>query len=169
MYACTRESGTPSRGRAKVPEWSRGSCGGPAGVRSCRSVFAPPEMSPPTRLGLSCSRSAVVRAAHARTRSRKPGAKRSIWASTRSRMSNVDPFGTWQYAHAVCLPAGARVASKRLCCASRTKGRSGCLPSQAARSESAISASDAANVNGAGLVRPRVSARGSVRPAHSRA
>jgi hypothetical protein len=29
-------------------------------------------------------------------RSRKPGAKRSIWASIASVMSTRDPFGTWQ-------------------------------------------------------------------------
>jgi hypothetical protein len=32
----------------------------------------------------------------------------------RSVMSCPEPFGTWQYAQAVCLPAGARVGSKRL-------------------------------------------------------
>ena len=48
----------------------------------------------------------------------------------RGRMSTVEPFGTWQYAHAVCLPLGARVSSNRLCCASRTNGRSAWRPSQ---------------------------------------
>ena len=52
----------------------------------------------------------------------KAGANRSTCASMASVMSNVDPFGTWQYAQAVCRPAGARVGSKRLGCASSTKG-----------------------------------------------
>ena len=42
-----------------------------------------------------------------------------------SRMSTVEPFGTWQYAQAVCFPAGARVSSNRLCCARRTNGLRG--------------------------------------------
>ena len=43
-------------------------------------------------------------------------------------MSTVEPFGTWQYAQAVCCPAGARVGSKRLCWASSTYGRSAISP-----------------------------------------
>src|SRR3954454_7342884 len=56
-------------------------------------------------------------------------------------MSVAEPFGTWQYAHAVWHPAGARVASKRLGCASKTKGRVGCRPSQESVSPCAISSS----------------------------
>jgi hypothetical protein len=29
-------------------------------------------------------------------------------------MSKEEPFGTWQYAQAVCFPFGARLVSKRL-------------------------------------------------------
>ena len=57
-----------------------------------------------------------------RMRSRNPGAKRSTCASMRSVMSSAEPFGTWQYAQPVCRPAGARVASNRLGCATRTNG-----------------------------------------------
>ena len=35
-------------------------------------------------------------------------------------MSAVEPFGTWQYAQSVCLPAGARVGSNIVGCTSRT-------------------------------------------------
>ena len=47
----------------------------------------------------------------------KPGANRSSWASiaVTAASVSVDPFGTCVYAHNVCLPAGARVTSKRLC------------------------------------------------------
>ncbi len=45
--------------------------------------------------------------------SRKPGAKRSICASTRGSMSAVDAFGTWQYAHATWWPAARAHASNR--------------------------------------------------------
>ena len=34
--------------------------------------------------------------------------------------STVEAFGTWQYAQAVCRPAGARVASKTVCCTRMT-------------------------------------------------
>ena len=43
-----------------------------------------------------------------------PGANRSIWPRIGRVMSTVEPFGTWQYAQTVCLPAGARVGSNRL-------------------------------------------------------
>src|ERR1019366_6148255 len=56
-------------------------------------------------------------------RARKPGAKRSTWDSMRSVMSAVEACGTWQYAQAVCWPAGARVESNRLGCATSTNGR----------------------------------------------
>ncbi len=47
--------------------------------------------------------------------------------------------GTWQYAQTVCLPAGARVGSKRLCCASSTNGRAGNPPPATSRSPAATS------------------------------
>ena len=37
-------------------------------------------------------------------------------------MSTVDPLGTWQYAHNVCRPAGARLWSNRLGWATSTNG-----------------------------------------------
>ena len=56
-------------------------------------------------------------------------------------MSTLEPFGTWQYAQAVCRPAGARVGSKRLCWASSTYGRSAISPRHGAASDAAISSS----------------------------
>ncbi len=48
-------------------------------------------------------------------RSRNPGANRSTCASMRSVMSSSEPWGTWQYAQAVCFPSGARVGSNGVC------------------------------------------------------
>jgi hypothetical protein len=45
---------------------------------TCPSVFAPPEMSPPTTFALYVSYAAVFVVCRARMRSRKPGANRSI-------------------------------------------------------------------------------------------
>ena len=98
-------------------------------------------MSPPTRFGLRRSSSARVRRCRARIRSRKPGAKRSIWRSMRLgqvggravRHVAVGPGGV--------LASGARVASNRLGWASSTKGRRLVSPSAGARSEAAISSS----------------------------
>ena len=61
-----------------------------------RNVAAPPLTSPPSRFGLYDSASDAVRTVRASTRSRKPGAKRSICASMRSLMSTLEPLGTWQ-------------------------------------------------------------------------
>src|SRR5579864_5071806 len=44
----------------------------------------------------------------------EPGAKRSTCSSSFFGMSTFDPLGTWQYAHAVCLVAGAREGSNKL-------------------------------------------------------
>jgi hypothetical protein len=60
----------------------------------------------------------------------------------RSVMSSVDPFGTWQYAQSVCFPVGARDGSKRLCCATRTNGRSGCRPRHTADSDAEMSSNE---------------------------
>jgi hypothetical protein len=54
-------------------------------------------------------------------------------------MSTVDPLGTWQYAHNVCRPSGARVWSNKLGWATSTYGRSGCSPRATAASAAAIS------------------------------
>ena len=78
-------------------------------VRNWDMVLAPPAMSPPTKLGLCSSYCAVLMVRRARMRSRKPGAKRSIWRSIASVASSVDPWGTWQYAQPVCFPSGARL------------------------------------------------------------
>ena len=71
---------------------------------------------------------APSRFARARS-SPNPGAKRSICRSIASVMSTVEPLGTWQYAHAVCRPSGAREGSNIVGCASRTNGRSLVSPS----------------------------------------
>ena len=68
-------------------------------------------MSPPTSLALCASSAAGPITCRPSTRSRKPGANRSIWRSMASVMSTSEPFGTWQYAHSVCLPSGARDGS----------------------------------------------------------
>ena len=73
--------------------------------------------------------------AEARARSAR-SAPRSAPSCLRS-----EPLGTWQYAHAICFPAGARLASKRLCCATSTNGRSEGAPAHVARSLAAISGS----------------------------
>src|SRR5215467_11207491 len=75
----------------------------------------------------------------ARIRSRKPGAKRSICASIRSVTSTSDPDGTWQYAHSVCLPAGALVGSITPGCATRQYGLSACRPAATSASLRATS------------------------------
>ena len=46
----------------------------------------------------------------------------------------------WQYAQAVCLPAGARLGSNSVCWTNRTNGRSGCRPAATSASEATISA-----------------------------
>ena len=97
-------------------------------------------MSPPTSLALCASSAAVSIVCRARMRSRKPGAKRSIWASIRSVMSTREPLGTWQYAQPVCFPWGARVGSAVVACTNRTYGRSACPPEVAARSLATTSA-----------------------------
>jgi hypothetical protein len=56
-------------------------------------------------------------------------------------MSIVEPLGTWQYAHAVCWPRGARESSNSDGCTSSTYGRSGVRPLHTSRSEYAISSS----------------------------
>jgi len=61
-----------------------------------RSVAAPPLISPPTQFGLYRSMSAAVRTERAMIRSVKPGANRSICASTLADMSTAEPGGTWQ-------------------------------------------------------------------------
>ena len=109
-----------------------------AGARS----IAPPLMSPPTRLRLRASKSAGVDHVRARGRGRgSPGAKRSTCDSIASVRSPLQPFGTWQYAQAVCLPSGARVGSKSVCWARSTNGRSAGAAGPGARSEAAISSS----------------------------
>src|SRR5206468_1128916 len=76
--------------------------------RSWPRSITPALRSPPTRLRLCASSSAGPLVCLASTRSRKPGANRSTWASIRSATSTDEPFGTWQYAQAVCFPDGAR-------------------------------------------------------------
>ena len=66
---------------------------------------------------------------------------RSSCASSAASASPAKPFGTWQYAHAVCLPAGARDGSKSVCCATSTYGRAAASPRQTAASAAAISSS----------------------------
>ena len=56
-------------------------------------------------------------------RSRNPGAKRSTWASILSVMSIGESAGTWQYAHATDLLAGAREGSQGSYWTKRTYGR----------------------------------------------
>jgi hypothetical protein len=58
--------------------------------------MAPPEMSPPMRLGFQAARAAALLARRARMQSRKPGAKRSIWESMMWVRSTMEPEGTWQ-------------------------------------------------------------------------
>ena len=70
-----------------------------------------------------------------------PGANRSTWASMRSVMSTSEPAGTWQYAQAVVLPAGARVGSHGAYWTNRTNGRSGWRPAATSASAAAISSS----------------------------
>jgi hypothetical protein len=64
--------------------------------RSCESVIAPPEMSPPVRFAFQVARVIELLPRLARMQSRKPGAKRSIWFSMTSVRSSVEPVGTWQ-------------------------------------------------------------------------
>ncbi len=68
----------------------------------------------------------------AKIRARKPGAKRSTWSSMACVISAVEPCATWQYAHAVCFPAGARRRLNNVCCTSKTNGRPVWLPSHSA-------------------------------------
>src|SRR6185312_17271492 len=70
---------------------------------------------------------------------RKPGAKRSTCLSILSDTSRDEPFGTWQYAQAMCFPAGARVGSNKVGWASKTNGWSAISPFHGARSDAAIS------------------------------
>jgi hypothetical protein len=59
-------------------------------------VMAPPETSPPARLGSQAARAVALEATVARMVSRKWGAKREIWLRMRSVQSTVEPEGTWQ-------------------------------------------------------------------------
>ena len=54
-------------------------------------------------------------------------------------MSTSDPCGTWQYAHSVWRPAGARVGSHAVAWAASTNGRSGWPPRATEASAAAIS------------------------------
>ena len=74
-------------------------------------------------------------------RSRKPGANRSTCASIRPDASAGLPDGTWQYAHRVCWPAGARVGSATPGWTTRQYGRSGRRPAFTSASLRATSAS----------------------------
>ena len=56
-------------------------------------------------------------------------------------MSTVDPDGTWQYAHSVCCPSGARWGSNSDDWATSTNGAAGCSPLATAASAAATSAS----------------------------
>src|SRR5262245_14853618 len=96
-------------------------------------------MSPPTRFGFDAWRSAVVRTDRAVTMSRNPGAKRSICASIAAVASNADPAGTWQYAHNVWTPFGARVESHTVGCETSTNGRDAARPPVTSFSLDAIS------------------------------
>ncbi len=101
--------------------------------------WTPPLMSPPTRLGFRRSMSAGPMPLRARTRSRKPGANRSIWRSTASDTSSADPFGTWVYAQSTCFPAGARERSATVGCTASTYGCRGWRPAWTSASACAIS------------------------------
>ncbi len=98
-------------------------------------------MSPPTWFALRRSTSALSIADRASTSRENPGAKRSTCASIAAVMSRVEPCGTWQYAHPVCRPAGARDGSHPVACTSSTNGRSGCSPRATAASLATISSS----------------------------
>jgi hypothetical protein len=82
--------------------------------KSWLAVNAPPPISPPIKLASQHSISWGFQDFLAKMQSRKPGANRSIWLSMIATKSCRDPFGTRQYAQAVCLPRGARVLSNRL-------------------------------------------------------
>ncbi|MFC5121992.1 hypothetical protein ACFPRL_32790 [Pseudoclavibacter helvolus] len=70
--------------------WSVG-----AGLNSCCvPASVPPPMSPPTRLGFHVSSALGDHSRRSRMTSPKPGAKRSICASSRGRTSCAVPFGT---------------------------------------------------------------------------
>ena len=90
----------------------------------------------------------------ARIRSRNPGANRSTCASIRSVMSTSDPAGTWQYAHAVVLPAGARDVSHGAYWTNRTYGRSGCRPAATSASDGGDLVERAAEVDRRRAARP---------------
>ena len=107
-------------------------------VKSWNASATPPVIAPPLSFGLVRSKSPGPMAWRARMRSRKPGAKRSIWASTRSTprsacTSQSTPVGTWVYAQPVWWPAGARLGSARLCWPNRTNGRSETTPASSSR------------------------------------
>lgn len=106
---------------------------------SCIGPIAPPIMSPPTRFASLASRSAGAHTRRARTQSPKPLANRSICASSLGSMSSPHPCGTWQYAHAMCLPSGAREGSNSVGCDTSTNGRSAICPLAIVRSDAAIS------------------------------
>ena len=63
---------------------------------NCPRLASPPPMSPPSRLALAASSAAGPITCRASTRSRNPGANRSICASIAPVMSTADPLGTWQ-------------------------------------------------------------------------
>jgi hypothetical protein len=100
-------------------------------------------MSPPTLLGLRAARSAGAVTVLARTRSRKPGANRSIWPSIAAVMSPGQEFGTWAYTQNTWDPAGARDGSNRLGWEVMRNGGSGAIPRWADRRAAPISAIDA--------------------------
>ncbi len=60
-------------------------------------------------------------------------------ASMRSVMSTSDPLGTWQYAHRVCQPSGARLGSATQGWATRQNGCSGYRPATTSASARATS------------------------------
>ena len=89
-----RAASTTSRGRARGPGWPTGCATPVGGRRADASRRAPPPMSPPTRLGFQASSSAGLIVCRASTRSRNPGANRSMRDSMRSVASSVEPCGT---------------------------------------------------------------------------
>ena len=93
-------------------------------VTSWPRSIAPPLTSPPTRLRRGArSRAGASTPRRIRRRGSRARSARPAPRSPRS-CRRRQPFGTWQYAHAVCRPAGARESSKTVGCASSTNGRS---------------------------------------------
>ena len=131
VHRAARERGAcPGTGRAAA-------CGtatatGPGGRSPGRAGSVPPPTSPPTRLRLR--RLELGRAEHvagedpvAERRARKRStcaSMRSTWRSS-SAAQSTPRCGPCVYAHAVCLPSGARVGSATVCWPSSRNGRSG--------------------------------------------